>query len=264
MTSRPHQAKKRFGQNFLHDKHIVDRIVSAIAPQDGQQIIEIGPGQGALTSPLLVEHPQLTAIEIDRDLIAGLKTRFAHYPDFNLLEGDALQMDYGALAKTHYALRLVGNLPYNLSTPLMFHLLSFGNLIKDMHFMLQKEVVDRLSAKPGSKAYGRLSVMVQLRSAVQPLFLVPPTAFKPAPKVESMVVRLTPHKDPAHSVTNVVLFDNVVNRCFQQRRKTLRNCLKTFLDPEKMRELDMSLAVRPDTLSVEDFVTLSNRIHSLT
>ncbi|MEH6544528.1 MAG: 16S rRNA (adenine(1518)-N(6)/adenine(1519)-N(6))-dimethyltransferase RsmA [Porticoccaceae bacterium] len=268
MSTQIHRARKRFGQNFLCDRQIIERIVAAIAPKEHQQLVEIGPGQGALTSELLAANPQLTAIEIDRDLAAQLNTRFAQYPDFKLIEGDALKADYRELADVDKPLRLVGNLPYNLSTPLLFHLLGFGDLITDMHFMLQKEVVDRMAAAPGSKTYGRLSVMVQYRCAVQPLFQVPPTAFKPAPKVESMIVRLVPRAKPALVADNIPLFENMVNTCFQLRRKTLRNCLKPLLQTEQLDALQLdtlkiSLSARPDTLSVNDFVSLSNRINSL-
>ncbi len=252
MTTQTHRARKRFGQNFLCDAQVIEKIVSAIAPKDSQQLIEIGPGQGALTSELLAANPQLTAIEIDRDLIQQLKVRFAHYPQFKLIEGDALKTDYRQFTHADKALRLVGNLPYNLSTPLLFHLLSFGDLISDMHFMLQKEVVDRLASAPGNKTYGRLSVMVQYRCLVQPLFHVPPSAFRPAPKVESMVVRLVPHAAPALAADNIPLFEKVVNTCFQQRRKTLRNCLKPLLSTEQIDALEMPLGARPDTLSLND------------
>lgn len=263
MSTQGHRARKRFGQNFLTDTHIIEKIVSSIAPKIDQQLIEIGPGQGALTTELLAANPNLTAIEIDRDLAAQLNMRFAHYPQFKLITGDALTANYREFSDAGKPLRLIGNLPYNLSTPLLFHLLDFGDLISDMHFMLQKEVVDRLAANPGSKTYGRLSVMVQYRCAVQPLFQVPPTAFHPVPKVESMIVRLIPHAQPALVADHFPSFKHLVNICFQQRRKTLRNCLKSLLPVEQLDTLDIPLNVRPDTLSVNDFVTLSNRIHSL-
>ena len=263
MNTQNHRPRKRFGQNFLCDQQVIENIVAAIAPKAEQQVIEIGPGEGALTAELLAANSRLTAIEIDRDLSTQLQSRFAHYPEFKLIEGDALKTDYRTFASSDQNLRVVGNLPYNLSTPLLFHLLSFRDLVHDMHFMLQKEVVDRLAASPGNKIYGRLSVMVQYHCKVQSLFVVPPTAFRPAPKVNSALVRLSPHQSIKPLADNQRLFETVVNTCFQQRRKTLRNCLKTLVPTEHMDKLGLPLTVRPDTLSVNDFVALSNRIHSL-
>ncbi|WKD49447.1 16S rRNA (adenine(1518)-N(6)/adenine(1519)-N(6))-dimethyltransferase RsmA [Microbulbifer spongiae] len=252
-----HKARKRFGQNFLIDETIIERIVRAIAPRASDRLVEIGPGQGAITELLLQHCPSLTAVELDRDLVPLLQFKFREYPQFQVIEQDALKFDFGSIA-AQSALRIVGNLPYNISTPLLFHLLSFKGKVQDMHFMLQKEVVDRLSATPGTKSYGRLSVMAQYHCRVQGLFPVPARSFRPAPKVESAIVRLTPHSPPSCSAKDERLLGQIVNTAFQQRRKTLRNALKPLfpeLEPESV-PLDMSR--RPETLSVGDFVQLAN------
>ncbi|NOY62622.1 MAG: 16S rRNA (adenine(1518)-N(6)/adenine(1519)-N(6))-dimethyltransferase RsmA, partial [Gammaproteobacteria bacterium] len=189
-----HRARKRFGQNFLHDGHVIARIVAAVRPRPGQQIVEIGPGQGALTEPLLDAAGELDVVELDRDLIPLLEQRFNAQQTLRIHQADALKFDFSTLRGdcADAALRVVGNLPYNISTPLLFHLLSFSGLIKDMHFMLQKEVVDRLAAQPGGGDYGRLSVMMQYHCQVERLFVVKPGSFTPVPKVDSAIVRLTP------------------------------------------------------------------------
>ncbi len=259
----PHKARKRFGQNFLVDNNIIDKIVTAINPKKDDTLIEIGPGQGALTDPLLQKCPSLNVVELDKDLIPRLRVQFFNYPEFTIHEGDALKFDFTTLVKDNKPLRIVGNLPYNISTPLMFHLLSYGTAVKDMHFMLQKEVVDRLTAAPGEKAYGRLGIMVQYYCKTTPLVHVPPTAFRPMPKVDSAVVRLEPRaeiKNPAH---NIELLKKLVNACFQQRRKTLRNTLKHFVDSDKLNGLNIDISLRPEKLSVNDFVNLSNEIDQL-
>ncbi|MEH6468350.1 MAG: 16S rRNA (adenine(1518)-N(6)/adenine(1519)-N(6))-dimethyltransferase RsmA [Porticoccus sp.] len=262
-TTGGHQARKRFGQNFLVDHNIIDKIVSAIAPAPGQNLIEIGPGQGAITGPVLEKCPQLNVVELDRDLIPILQKKFQQYPDFHIHQGDALKTDFGQFYLEGKPLRIIGNLPYNISTPLMFHLLSFSGQIRDMYFMLQKEVVTRLAAAPRDKNYGRLSVMVQYYCKVQPLFQVPPSAFRPAPKVESAIVRLLPYPEPPYPADDLQLLSRLVRACFQQRRKTMRNTLKLMLKAEQLEQLDIDLTRRPETLSVEDFVQLSNRIGSL-
>ncbi|MGE3297112.1 MAG: 16S rRNA (adenine(1518)-N(6)/adenine(1519)-N(6))-dimethyltransferase RsmA [Porticoccaceae bacterium] len=263
MSAHPHRARKRFGQHFLCDPNVIDQIVAAVRPQPGARLIEIGPGRGVLTDALLHTGCELWAIEIDRDLAALLQRRYRDAANFHLVTGDALHTDYRALVRTDQPLRLVGNLPYNISTPLLFHLLAQRECIQDMHFMLQKEVVDRLAATPGTKAYGRLSVMVQYYCRVEPLFDVPPSAFSPPPKVDSAVVRLTPHGHIEPVAKDPALLENLVNLCFQQRRKTLRNCLKTLVEPPHLDELGAPLAARPETLAVADFVALSNRIGAL-
>ena len=251
-----HRARKRFSQNFLRDPVVIDRLVEAIRPQPGDALVEIGPGQGALTSALLARGVALTAIELDRDLAVGLRVRF---PELDLIEGDALKQDFTALAARLGAsrLRLVGNLPYNISSPLIFHALEHASAIQDAHFMLQDEVVQRLAAAPGSKAWGRLGVMVQLHCDVQALFAVPPSAFTPEPKVNSRIVRLQPRPGPAGLPTDPQLFAEVVRAVFAQRRKTLRNTLKSYSEREALAaEWDLSL--RPEQLTLGDFVRLAN------
>jgi len=255
-----HQAKKRFGQNFLVDGNIIHRIIRSVNPQPGEHLVEIGPGLGALTSHLVDKACQLDVVEIDRDLAGKLESQYAQSANFQLHQMDALKADFGALAKNEQALRIIGNLPYNISTPLLFHLLSFKHCIHDMHFMLQKEVVDRLASPEGCKTYGRLSVMVQYHCHVEPLFVVPPSAFKPAPKVESAIVRLRP-RSRTTAVTDPSLFAQMINACFQQRRKTLRNGLKLLLKDRSIDYLDnIDLGRRPETFSVEEFIALANQI----
>lgn len=259
-----HRARKRFGQNFLVDDNVINKIVDAIHPREDDNLIEIGPGQGAMTRPLLERCPQLQVVELDRDLAALLTDKFRNYPEFTLHQGDALKTDFRQFRFGEKPMRIVGNLPYNISTPLIFHLLSYVGEVSDMHFMLQKEVVDRLAASPGEKAYGRLTVMAQYYCQVEPLFLVPPGSFHPAPKVDSAIVRLLPYKDlpfPAHDIT---LLQRLVSTCFQQRRKTLRNSLKNFVGGDQLDQLDIDLQLRPEVLSVADFVRLSNQIHAMT
>jgi 16S rRNA (adenine1518-N6/adenine1519-N6)-dimethyltransferase len=258
-----HQARKRFGQNFLVDHHIIDKIIAAIAPKPSQNIIEIGPGRGAITEPMLARCPSLKVVELDRDLVPQLREKFVDYPDFQIYQGDALKTDFGQFYQPGQAMRIVGNLPYNISTPLIFHLLGFSQQIEDMHFMLQKEVVDRLAASPDDKNYGRLSVMVQYYSSVQPLFSVPPTAFRPTPKVESAIVRLLPYNQLPHPANDLKLLTKLVSASFQQRRKTMRNTLKYMLDATQLEQLDIDISLRPQNLSVADFVHLSNQIGAL-
>ncbi|MGD8175708.1 16S rRNA (adenine(1518)-N(6)/adenine(1519)-N(6))-dimethyltransferase RsmA [Marinimicrobium sp. ARAG 43.8] len=259
----PHRARKRFGQNFLIDEHIVDSIVSAVNPQPGECIVEIGPGRGALTARLADRAEQLRVIELDRDLVPWLRVQFERHPDFRLYEADALKFDFAPLGTEGRPLRIVGNLPYNISTPLIFHLLSFSGQVKDMHFMLQKEVVKRLAAGPGEKAYGRLGIMVQYDCEVAPLLEVPPSAFDPAPKVDSAVVRLTPHARRPVTANNFSTLSTLVNIAFQQRRKTLRNALKQWVPAEQMSDLPVDTSLRPEALSLDDYVTLSNALDAL-
>ena len=255
-----HRARRRFGQNFLVDDNIINKIVDAIHPKDGDNLIEIGPGQGAMTRPLLALCPQLQVVELDRDLAALLGDKFHASPDFKVHQGDALKTDFLQFKHSDTPLRIAGNLPYNISTPLIFHLLELAGHVSDMHFMLQKEVVDRLASAPGEKAYGRLSVMVQYYCQVEPLFMVPPGSFHPAPKVDSAIVRLLPFAQPPHPANDVKLLKRIVSACFQQRRKTLRNTLKNFASSEQLAALDIDLGLRPEVLSVADFVRLSNQL----
>ena len=249
-------AKKRFGQNFLHDQHVIARITQAIHCEPHDHLIEIGPGKAALTQKLL-SVAQLDVIEIDRDLIPGLIELTIKHKNLYIHNEDALNFDYSSLAKHPHSLRIVGNLPYNISTPLIFHLLSFKNLIKDMHFMLQKEVVDRISAEPGSKTYGRLSVMTQYHCKVVKLFEVPPSAFTPQPKVDSAILRLTP-KEPELAVQDIDQLQLIVTHAFSQRRKTLRNSLKEFISSEALQMLQIDPQYRPEQLSVTEYVTIAN------
>ena len=223
------RAKKRFGQNFLHDRHVIHQIVSAIAPKRDDVIVEIGPGQGALTFPLLDRVDTLHVIEIDRDLIAPLLQRAESQKNLQVHEGDALSIDFSKFIKNQQKIRVVGNLPYNISTPLLFHFLEYAPLIEDITVMLQQEVVHRLSAVPGTKDYGRLSVMIQYQCAVTALFAVPPESFNPAPQVMSQIVVLKPYDTLPVIADNYQVFSAVVKQAFQQRRKTLRNTLKGLL-----------------------------------
>ncbi len=258
-----HRPRKRFGQNFLRDAQVIARIVDAIAPQRGDRMVEIGPGLGALTAPLLARLDALEVVELDRDLAARLRLQAcsgaAQCGELRVHEADALRFDFAALAGDG-PIRVVGNLPYNISTPLIFHLLSFGGCIRDMHFMLQREVVERLAAAPGGRDYGRLSVMAQYHCAVAPLFGVPPGAFEPPPKVESAIVRLRPHPRPPVDVGDAALFAELVAQAFGQRRKTLRNNLRGLLDAAAIAACGIDPGRRAETLSLADFAALA---HSL-
>ena len=255
-------AKKHLGQNFLHERSVIDKIVQAVNPQPGEAIVEIGPGQGALTFPLLQKHGELTAIEFDRDLHAPLQAAAREHGTLRLIEGDVLGVDFTALAKELAPpggqIRLVGNLPYNLSSPILFHALDHASVIRDMHFMLQKEVVERMAAGPGSKVYGRLSVMLQAYCAVTPLFIVPPGAFRPAPKVDSAVVRLVPKPQELIEVVDHRSFANVVRAAFGQRRKTLRNALNGVADSAQIEAAGLRPDARAEQVEVAGFVRLAN------
>lgn len=251
------QPRKRFGQHFLTSTTVIDRMVDCIAPHPDDLMVEIGPGRGALTTPLYERLNTLHAVEFDRDLIEWLRDTFLS-KRFVLHQSDALKFDFSQLAQGNHSLRVVGNLPYNISTPLIFHLLEQANCIKDMHFMLQKEVVDRLTAQPGSKDWGRLSVMVQYLCQADDLFFVPPGAFNPPPKVDSAVVRLTPHQQLPHTANNLKLFAQLVRQAFSQRRKAIRNGVKSWLATEDIEAAGISPLTRPDDLSVANFVALAN------
>ena len=256
-----HRARKRFGQNFLTDSSVVSRIVNTIAPMADQLILEIGPGQAALTWPLADSGAELVLLEIDRDLASRLTTQFAARDNVRVCTGDALKMDFAELTGGR-AFRLVGNLPYNISTPLLFHVLQWGTLIDDMHFMLQKEVVNRMAASPGGKTWGRLSLMCQYHCAVTPLFDVPPSAFSPAPKVESAIVRLVPHPRPPVQIEDFRSFEKVVGQAFSQRRKTLRNSLRSMIDAADMESAGIDPGARPETLGLAEFALLSGILES--
>ena len=250
-------AKKHLGQNFLHERGVIDRIVLAIDPQPGDRIVEIGPGQGALTLPLLDRHGALTAIEFDRDLLQPLAAAARAHGELTLLNANVLDVDFTALADGAQ-LRLVGNLPYNLSSPILFHALDHAGSIRDMHFMLQKEVVERMASAPGNKVYGRLSVMLQAYCRVTPLFTVPPGAFRPAPKVDSAVVRLQPRPPADIGIDDPARFTEVVRAAFGQRRKTLRNALSGVLDAAAIEAAGLRPDARAEQLAVADFVRLAN------
>jgi 16S rRNA (adenine1518-N6/adenine1519-N6)-dimethyltransferase len=264
IANQGHKARKRFGQNFLHDANIINKIILAINPKEGQNLIEIGPGMGAITGPVLEAIGALNVLEIDRDLIPRLRTQFFNYPNFNVYEGDALQYDFTQLidkeAENPAPLRIIGNLPYNISTPLIFHLLGYTeqHLVHDMHFMLQKEVVDRLAAGPGTSDYGRLGIMAQYWCRVEPLFIVGPGAFNPPPKVDSAIVRLVPHKTLPFPTKSINTFQNVVRQAFSMRRKTLRNTLKVMITAENIESLDIDSSLRPERLSLEQYVKIAN------
>lgn len=251
------QARKRFGQHFLSDKGVIERMVDCIAPARDDLMVEIGPGRGALTEPLYQRLKRLHAVEFDRDLIVWLRETFLSQR-FVLHQSDALAFDFSQLFQGSHQLRVVGNLPYNISTPLIFHLLNQAEGIRDMHFMLQKEVVDRLTAQPGSKTWGRLSVMVQYRCQADELFFVPPSAFTPPPKVDSAVVRLIPHQTPPFVAKDEALFAQLVRQVFSQRRKTISNGVKSWLSREQISSIGIDPRSRPDNLSVADLVTLAN------
>ncbi len=251
-----HIARKRFGQNFLTDGSVVARIVDAIAPQRDDRIVEIGPGLGALTGTLLECVDHLHAIEIDRDLVARLAHTFPR-EKFTLHEGDALTFEFSSLGSR---LRIVGNLPYNISTPLLFHLAAQASFIRDIHVMLQREVVTRMTAAPGSTDYGRLSVMLQYRFDIERLMTVPPGSFQPAPKVESAVARLTPFAVKPHTANDEILFRQVVAAAFSQRRKMLRNTLSDYLLLEDFDALAVAPTARAETLSVGDFVRIADHV----
>ena len=241
-----HIPRKRFGQHFLHDPGIVAKIVRAINGDSEQHLVEIGPGGGAITAGLLAACSRLDAIELDRDLIPSLEKEFGHHSKLHIHSQDALQTDFCALQGSGKKLRLVGNLPYNISTPLLFRLLDQLACIEDMHFMLQKEVAERLAARPGSSAYGRLSVMLQYRCTVQVLFLIGSGAFKPRPKVESAFVRLIPHAKPPVMVEDEPAFGRIVRQAFSHRRKTLRNALRSLLDVDAIRAAGVDPALEFD------------------
>ena len=252
-----HRARKRFGQNFLHDPIVIQKIVNAINPQPGDHLVEIGPGQAALTIPLLQAAGSMDAVEIDRDLVPIVQEQCKAYGELTLHNVDALKFDFAALKTDARPLRLVGNLPYNISTPILFHLLESRAVIADMHFMLQKEVVERMAAGPGSKTYGRLSVMLQAYCEVMSLFDIGPGAFKPAPKVDSSIVRLVPKTEEQILITDAQRFAEIVAASFAQRRKTLRNNLKGLLSTEQIEQAGIDPGVRAETLDVADFRRLA-------
>lgn len=255
-----HTPRKRFGQHFLTDEHVIAHIVTVVHPKPDENIVEIGPGLGALTTKLLPLCKALNVIELDRDVIAPLKKACKGLGDLVAHQTDVLDFDFNSLVKPNKPLRLVGNLPYNISTPFLFHALSVKEHIQDMHFMLQKEVVDRMVAKPGTSRYGRLSVMLQYHCETETLFDVPPSAFTPPPKVDSAIIRVVPRKIINEVVHDATLFEKVVRQAFSLRRKTLRNCLKTMIGSDALSALSIDPTIRPERLSVDEFVRISNNI----
>jgi 16S rRNA (adenine1518-N6/adenine1519-N6)-dimethyltransferase len=253
--SNKYRTKKRFGQHFLHDHSVIQTLIQYINPKQNQQIIEIGPGLGALTFPLLDKIGSMEVIEIDRDVVKILQQKGGDRLSIHNI--DALRFDLMQLLKNRQ-LRLVGNLPYNISTPLLFHLLEYTAYIEDMHFMLQKEVVDRITAQPGSKTYGRLSVMVQYHCNTEYLFYIAPEAFSPPPKVDSAVLRLQPWQQKPYQANDLKLLSQVVTQAFSMRRKTLRNTLKKLLSTEQIESVGIDPSLRAENLSVKNYVDLSN------
>lgn len=252
-----HRARKRFGQHFLSDPGVIDAIVRAVNVNEDDVVVEIGPGLGAITQSLAQRAGHLHAVELDRDLVAQLETQYANNERVSIVEADALRFDFSSLGPR---IRVVGNLPYNISTPLLFHLLDFREQIVDMHFMLQKEVVDRMAASPGSKAYGRLSIMLGCRLSVDSLFDVDRTAFRPPPKVTSSIVRLDPLPANTFVINDDSLFSKIVSTAFMKRRKTLRNSLKELVSNDDLDLVGIDASHRPEQLSIAQFVALSNHM----
>ena len=254
-----HRARKRFGQHFLTDPGVIDEIIRSIHPTKDDIVVEIGPGQGAITEALASNAGHLHAVELDRDLVAKLRRRYDGNTNVTIHEADALTFDFSTLGDK---LRIVGNLPYNISTPLLFHLLQYRELILDMHFMLQKEVVDRMAAGPGSKAYGRLSIMLGCHLHVESMFDVEPTAFDPPPRVMSAMVRLDPLATDTFDIRNEAVLSQLVNKAFMQRRKTIRNSLRNDVEPEDLEAVGIDPGSRPEQVSIEQYIALSNHMAS--
>ena len=252
-----HQARKRFGQNFLHDPGVIEQIIRAINPKPDDAIVEIGPGLGALTEEILAVNPRLQVVELDRDLIPVLRTKFFNYPEFRIHEADALKFDFSELMVDR-PLRIIGNLPYNISTPLIFHLLAQADVVQDMHFMLQKEVVQRMAAVPGDNNYGRLGIMTRYFCRVQPLFEVGSGAFRPAPKVDSAIVRLVPHRTLPHPAKDLATLQAVVRTAFNARRKTLRKALGGMVSVAQLQNLGINDGLRPENLALKDYVAIAD------
>ena len=253
------RTRKRFGQHFLHDRNIIDRILAAIDPGQDDNLLEIGPGRGALTLPLLNYCKQLTVVELDRDLIPVLQQRAVQAGNLNVINADILKFELDSLPHSG-DLRIFGNLPYNISTPLMFHLMDSITKIQDMHFMVQKEVAQRIVAEVGTRSYGRLSVMIQYFCNCQYLFDVAPASFTPPPKVDSAIIRLTPHDAPVASVKDFTIFSELVRTAFNQRRKTISNALKSMLLPETLDYCSIDRRLRAENLTLQDFACLANSV----
>lgn len=252
-----HQARKRFGQNFLHDPAVIERIVKAIAPKPGEHLVEIGPGLGALTEPVAERCGHLTVVELDRDLAQRLREHPTLADKLTIYQTDAMKFDFSQLMPADGKLKVFGNLPYNISTPLLFHLFEFADCIENMHFMLQKEVVERMTASHGSKTFGRLSVMTQFFCQAIPVVEVGPGAFKPAPKVDSAVVRLIPRPVAERADVPVAVLNRVCLEAFNQRRKTLRNCFSNFATASDIEALGINPGLRPEQLPVSEFIRVA-------
>ncbi|MGB0865529.1 MAG: 16S rRNA (adenine(1518)-N(6)/adenine(1519)-N(6))-dimethyltransferase RsmA [Granulosicoccaceae bacterium] len=264
MPSLEHRARKRFGQNFLHDPSVIERIVRTINPKPDENLVEIGPGLGALTLPLLEAAGKMTAIELDRDLIPKIEAAAIGVGELSVRSMDALQMDLGQLAQELGGpIRVIGNLPYNISTPLLFHLYQYKDSISDMHFMLQKEVVQRMAAEAGDSHYGRLSVTTQYHCRVAQRFLVPPGSFNPPPKVDSAIVSLYPHHQPPFDCGSEKALATVVSSAFAQRRKTLRNSLRELMDEQAIESCGLEPTIRPERITLEKFAALSRHLHHI-
>ena len=256
----PHQARKRFGQNFLKDRNVIDRIIDAISPVSGDHLLEIGPGQGALTRPVAASGAKLDCVELDRDLAKHLRGEYAGNAAVTIRQRDILKFDLAELGDQPRSLRVFGNLPYNISAPVLFHLLQRYELIHDMTFMLQLEVVQRMTAKVGDRNYGRLGLMLQYFCEVEHLFNVPSSAFFPRPKVVSAIVRLTPHRRFPIRARDTDCLRTVIRTAFNQRRKTLKNSLKAIISEDRLRQLPLNLGLRPENLSLQDYVVISDAL----
>lgn len=256
-----YRTKKRFGQHFLHDQQIIRQIVNAVQISDGQTLVEIGPGQGAITMPLLQAFKALTAIELDRDLIAPLSKQAERHGELTLINEDILNVNFDTLFSGQ-SLSIVGNLPYNISTPLLFHLLASSSMITSMTFMVQQEVANRITADVGHKNYGRLSIMMQYYCQASYLFHVPPESFNPPPKVDSAVIHLTPHKQLDSTLKDKLLLDQIVKTAFSQRRKTIRNSLSTLVSAEQFEKSDINPKLRAENISLSQFITLTNTVYN--
>lgn len=252
-----HRARKRFGQHFLTDPGVVDAIINAIAPDRNDTVVEIGPGLAAITAPLLTQSGHLHVVELDRDLAAMLRDKYGAEPRMTIHEADALEFDYSKLGEE---LRIVGNLPYNISTPLLFHLLEYRAHVTDMHFMLQKEVVARMAASPGSKAYGRLGIMLGCYFDIEALFDVDRLAFDPPPDVTSAIVRLAPLPPGTYNINDTEKLSKLVATAFSQRRKTIRNSLKKVIDEETLEFVGIDPGLRPEAISIAQYVELANTL----
>lgn len=263
-TGTTHQARKRFGQNFLHDQQVIDRIIREIAPTSSDHLLEIGPGQGALTEQLAESGARVDCVELDRDLAEHLRHQYRDYDNVHIHQHDILKFDLNDLELSDKRVRIIGNLPYNISTAVLFHLVKYHEKIEDMSFMLQLEVVERMSASVGDKDYGRLSLMLQYFCQAQKLFDVSPQAFTPQPKVNSAIVRLTPHKALPITVKDTDCLKVVVRTAFNQRRKTLKNSLKTLISDSQLSDLEIDMTLRPEKLTLTDYVKISDAISEST